>query len=227
MLEKEKEFVDKGSEIYQGKRRTPALLDVMNIFREFLRKLVSISDAEFAEASSHFRQLTLRKGDYFIKQDDICNEIGFVSSGTLKNCYVNEKGEEIISCFCGENNFTGSFKSFIQRKPSELAIQAIEATEIIAIDYENLNILYQKNQIWQTVGKIITENEYIVIERYASALSSLTAKERYLRLLSEHPKILQKASISEIASYLGITRRTLTRIRKEIVDIETNVLSRT
>ena len=119
MLEKEKEFVDKGSEIYQGKRRTPALLDVMNIFREFLRKLVSISDAEFAEASSHFRQLTLRKGDYFIKQDDICNEIGFVSSGTLKNCYVNEKGEEIISCFCGENNFTcsGQKSALWARKP--------------------------------------------------------------------------------------------------------------
>ena len=197
---------------------------MMDSFKEYLRTIVSISDRELAETVSHFKVLILKKGDCFVKQDDVCRQIGFINQGTLKTYYINDKGEEITSCFCAENNFTTSYKSFILQSPSDLTIQAIEETELFVIDYENLQKLYAKSLAWQAIGRAVVAKEYIEMEQYASVLSNETAKEKYLRMLKEQPNILQKASITDIASYLGVSRRTLSRIRKEIMNLGTNVL---
>ena len=94
---------------------------------------------------------------------------------------------------------------------------ALEKTELLVINFDNIQKLYAESANWQTIGRLVSEKEFIVMEQYASVLNNETAKEKYLRLLNEQPEILQKASINYIASYLGITRRTLSRIRKEIV----------
>jgi hypothetical protein len=165
---------------------------------------------------SFFKSLSLKKGDFFVQHDKIYRHIAFVNYGMLKTFYINEKGEEITSCFCQENNFTTYYKSFILQKPSKLIIQALEDTQLWIIDYENLQKLYSISTVWQTIGRAIDEKEYIVMEQYASVLNNETAKEQYLRLLNEQPYILQKASTADIATYLGITRSTLSRIRQEI-----------
>ena len=97
-----------------------------------------------------------------------------------------------------------------------MILQAIEDTQLLVIDYENLQKLYAKSVVWQTIGRVVAEREYIVMEQYASVLNNETAKEKYLRLLKEQPNVLLKANIEDIASYLGVTRRTLSRIRQEI-----------
>ncbi len=101
--------------------------------------------------------------------------------------------------------------------PSAQTIQAIEETELLVIDFESLQKLYAKSIPWQSIGRAFTEREYLVMEQYASTLNNETAKEKYLRLLKEQPTIVQKASIKDIASYLGVTTRTLSRIRQEII----------
>jgi CRP-like cAMP-binding protein len=146
----------------------------------------------------------------------VCKQIAFIVKGTLRTYYINDKAEETTSCFCTENSLTTSYKSFILQQPSALSIQALEDTELLVIDYEHLQELYSKSIVWQNIGRAVAEREYIVMEQYASILNNETAKEKYLRLLKEQPNVLQKASIEDIASYLGVTRRTLTRIRKEV-----------
>ncbi len=188
----------------------------MDQFKAFLKKISIISDKEFDESSSLFSALNLKKGDYFVKQDTVCRQIAFMLTGTIRTFYINEKAEEITSCFCTENSFTTSYKSFILQQPSKLILQAIEDTQLLVISYENLQNLYANSNVWQNIGRTIAEKEYIVMEQYASMLSNETAKEKYLRLLKEQPIVLQKATIEDIASYLGVTRRTLSRIRQEI-----------
>lgn len=158
----------------------------------------------------------LQKGDFFVKQGKVCRHIAFIVKGTLRNFYINAKAEETTSCFCTENGFTTAYKSFISQQPSMLSIQAIEETTLLIIDHDNLQKLYNSNPIWLTIGRSVVEQEYIVMEKYASVLNNETAKEKYLRLLEEQPSVIQKASVEDIASYLGITRRTLSRIRQEI-----------
>jgi CRP-like cAMP-binding protein len=185
-------------------------------FKQFLKKISPITETEFAETISYFTELNLQKGDYFVKQDKICKHIGFIISGTIRIYYINSKGEETTYGFCQENCLTTSFKSFLSQTPSHLVLQALENTRLLTIDYEHLNLLYKKYPAWQNIGRIITQNEFLIMEQYASVLNNETAKEKYLRLLKEQPNVLQKASIEDIASYLGVTRRTLSRIRQEI-----------
>ena len=84
------------------------------------------------------------------------------------------------------------------------------------MDYDKLQDLYRSSRVWQNIGRLMAEMAYIDMEQYASVLNNETAKEKYLRLLEEQGEVLHKANIEHIASYLGVTRRTLSRIRQEI-----------
>jgi CRP-like cAMP-binding protein len=185
-------------------------------FKQFLRTIAPITDMEFADSISFFSEQNLKKGELFASQNKICRHIAYIVKGTLRVYYLNEHAEEITSCFCTEDNLTTSYKSFILQQPSTLALQAIEDTNLLVISYENLQNLYAKSVVWQTIGRAVAEREYITMEQYASILNNESAKEKYLRLLKEQPAVVQKAKIEDIASYLGVTRRTLSRIRKEL-----------
>jgi CRP-like cAMP-binding protein len=185
-------------------------------FKEYLQNISTISDKEFEETIGYFSEKHLHKGDFFIKQFSVCRQVGFIIKGTIRIYYINQKDEETTYGFCQENCLTTSFKSFISQTPSDLILQALEDTDLLTIDYDKLNLLYKKYPTWQNIGRIITQNEFLNMEQYASVLNNETAKEKYLRLLKEQPNVLQKANIEDIASYLGVTRRTLSRIRQEI-----------
>ena len=188
----------------------------MDKFKQFIQQIAPITDKEFADTIGYFAQQNLKKNDFFVKQNKVCQHIAFILKGTLRTFYINNKADEITSCFCTENNFTTSYKSFILQQPSNLSVQALEDTTLLVIDYNNLQKLYKSSPIWQFIGRAIAEQEYLVMEKYASVLNNETAKEKYLRLLQEQPTVIQKATVENIASYLGITRRTLSRIRQEI-----------
>lgn len=187
-----------------------------NNFKNYIRQISSISDSEFEETIEYFQERYLKKGEFFVKQGKICNEVAYINKGTLRTFYFNDKKEEITSCFCVENSMTTSYKSFVLQQPSTLSIQAIEDTQLFTLQYEHLQRLYHTSSVWQSIGRVFAEREYMVMEQYASVLNNETAREKYLRLLKEQPVVLHKANIEDVASYLGVTRRTLSRIRKNI-----------
>ena len=187
-------------------------------FQEFLNKVFPLSEAELAETMKYFKSVILQKGEFFLKAGSTCSQAAFIGSGILRTYYINEKGEDTTYCFCTENNLTTSFKSFISQTESTLSIQALEKTELLAISYDDLQELYATIPAWQAIGRILVEKEFLVMEKYASTLNRETAKEKYLRLLQEQPSIIQRASIQHIASYLGVSRETLSRIRNQVAN---------
>lgn len=191
-------------------------IDSVDKFKQFLQTISPITDQEFADTIPFFTKQILKRNDFFVTLDMVCRHVAFVEKGTLRVFYLNDKAEEVTSCFCIEEHLTTSYKSFILQEPSKLLIQAIEDTELLTINYINLYKLYATYSSWQTIGRAITEHEYLNMEKYASVLNNETAKEKYMRLLKEQPTVIQKANVEHIASYLGVTRRTLSRIRKEI-----------
>ncbi|WP_431241475.1 Crp/Fnr family transcriptional regulator [Flavobacterium sp. P21] len=116
----------------------------MESFNLFLKSIAPISDQEFENYSPYFKIRTLARNSYFAQIGKISHEVAFIKKGSLRTYYINEKSEEVTSCFCSENNLTTSYKSFISQRPSELSIQAVEDTELITISYNDLQILYQK-----------------------------------------------------------------------------------
>ncbi len=185
--------------------------------RNYLKNITPIDPKDLDQNLLLFGEMHLKKGDYFIRQGNVCKKIAYINKGILRTFYLNDKAEDTTSCFCTENSLTTSYKSFILQQPSDLSVQALEDTELLVVDYGQLQQLYSTSSVWQNVGRVLTERAYMVMEQYAAVLNNDTAKEKYLRLLREQPMVLQSASVEHIASYLGVTRRTLTRIRKEIM----------
>lgn len=184
-------------------------------FKALIQQLVKISDEEFNQSAKYFEPLRLKKGEFFVEEGKVCKHIAYVHKGMLRTFYINDKAEAVTSCFCSKNKFTTSYKSLILQQPSSSSIQAMEDTDLLVIKYDDLQKLYATSEAWHKVGRLLTEQEYLVMEQYASILNNETAKQKYLRLLKEQPEVIQKSPVHFIASYLGITTRTLSRIRKE------------
>ena len=182
----------------------------------FLQSLTPLSDAEFEESSMHFSSVHLKKGEHFVQTGDICKRIAFIDRGILRTYYTTAKGEEITACFRTENSLVSSYTSFICQTPSLLSITTLEDSDLFVIDYDKLQELYRTSMAWQRIGRLLAEQEYISMEQYASVLNHESAKEKYLRLLDEQAEVVQKSNVEHIATYLGVTRRTLSRIRQEI-----------
>lgn len=188
----------------------------MDNLKKLLQSLTPFSDEEFENSKIHFYILHLKKGDFFVERGKVCGKIAFVDRGSLRTFYLNDKGEEITACFRTENSLVSSYRSFILQEPSHLSIIALEDSELIVIDYDKLQKLYRSSMTWQSVGRLIAEQEYINMEQYSSVLNHESTKEKYLRLLKEQPEVIQKSKVEDIATYLGVSRRTLSRIRQEI-----------
>jgi len=188
----------------------------MQKLKSLLQELSSMTDKEFEDSKTYFSEISLGKGDFFVHQGEICRQIAFIHKGSLRTFYTNNKSEETTACFRIENSFVSSYKSFILQEPSLLSIIALEETKLTVIGYDQLQRLYDTSMKWQKIGRLIAEKEYMIMEDYASILNNESAKEKYLRLLNEQGEILHKANIAHIATYLGVTRRTLSRIRQEV-----------
>lgn len=184
--------------------------------RGVLQGIAEMPKAELEGSIRLFQRRQLKRGEYLVRTNDVCSEIVFICKGIFRTYYINEKGAEITLCFCSENRFTTSFKSLVSRQPSELNIEAIEPATILSMQYDELQRLYKESKSWQTIGRLLTEREYLNMERYAVGLNRETAREKYLRLLREQPLVVQRAPVQQIASYLGVTRETLSRIRKGV-----------
>ncbi len=143
-----------------------------------------------------------------------CSDLIFVEKGLLRGYYyLNEK--EITNWFAQEEEFATSFYSFISRKNAVEGIQCLEEATVIKIAYNSLQELYRQFPETERVGRIITENYYIRLEERLLSLQFTSAKERYLNLLAVKPSIVKRAALGHIASYLGISQETLSRMRAE------------
>lgn len=161
-----------------------------------------------------FTKITLAKNEFLLKEGKICRHLYFLEKGALRGFY-NLDGKEITHWFGFENDFVTSFHSFITGEPAVENIQLLEGCTLWAIAKETVtNLLNQHHDIERLV-RITYEKYYIRLEeRYVNAQFK-SAKERYENLLQKTPYILERVSLGFIASYLGISQETLSRIRSK------------
>ena len=154
------------------------------------------------------------KGSYIVEQGKTCKYLYFIKSGFLRGFYLKD-GKEITSWFASQNDAVTSMYSFITQKPSFETIEILEDSTLFEISYKNVQLFIKKYPEFNLIGRLLTEKSYIELEERTMSLQFQTATERYLKLLQQQPQLLQKASLGMIASYLGISQETLSRIRKK------------
>lgn len=164
--------------------------------------------------------LTLKKydkKDFVYKSGEVQRNIGYVCQGLLRKYYTNEKGNEIITGFISEKGYATDYPSFLRQKPSKYHIECLEPSIIVNMPYEKLQEAYQKHKENEMYGRLVAEQ---VLTRETDRVESLlfdSAEERYLNFINENRDIYNRISLTHLASFLGIERQSLSRIRNKLV----------
>ncbi len=182
---------------------------------EILEQYTLISDEAKVELVRIVSKKKLANGQILLQQGNICRNLYFVESGFLRGFYCLD-GKDISSWFALENDIAAAMYSFVTQKASFESIEVLEESVVYQIGYQEQQNLYHKYMEMNMIGRLLTEKYYIILEERKNALQYQSAKERYKYLVENQPQLLQKASLGMIASYLGITQETLSRIRNKI-----------
>jgi len=159
---------------------------------------------------------TLSKGEFLITEGKISKHIAYIQSGIFRSFYHSSEAEEVTYCFTFQNTLITAYSSWITQQPSSENIQALTDMELILISYNDLNTLETTHPNWIKFFKHIAEYEYINLEKRIFMLQRESAETRYKNLMQNHPEYLHQIPLYYLASYLGVTQRHLSRIRKSI-----------
>jgi len=157
-----------------------------------------------------------KKKEFLYKNGEVQKEIGYVCQGLIRKFYINEKGNEIITGFSREKQYATDYPSFLRQKPSKYHIECLEPSIIVKMPYVKLQEAYSKHKGNEMYGRLIAES---VITRETDRVESLlfeSAEERYLNFLDKNKEIINRISLTHLASYLGIERQSLSRIRSNL-----------
>lgn len=145
----------------------------------------------------------------------VARRIYFVEKGLVRG-YALHADQEISSWFMCEGDFVISIVSFFTQQPSTEYLELLEPSVLYSVDYGQLNELYRKFPEFNYVGRVLTERYYVQSEQRAYQLRTLSARERYTRLVRDFPHLVQRVSLKYLASHLGMTPETLSRMRAKI-----------
>lgn len=182
-----------------------------------LREKVDLTNQELDALKPFFKPKKLRKRQYLLQQGEICKQLSFVSKGALKSFTLDEKGNEHISLFGWEGWWISDFKSFICGDETILNIDAIEDTELLLISKENYEEMMLKIPIMERYFRILYQNSLVTKDRRLISSNTHTAEEKYRHLIETYPLITSRIPQHLIASYLGLTSETISRIKKKLL----------
>ncbi|SHN01130.1 Crp/Fnr family transcriptional regulator [Mucilaginibacter sp. OK098] len=179
---------------------------------EYLSPLIPDSAESVSLLVSHFEHKVLQKGDIVLKEGEICTAFYFVESGHLRTCY-NKEGVKINMHFHLEGSITSDHINGKAGIPSEFTIEAGEKSEIWVLNRETLVELCHADPKIMIFGRRLLSRILVDLSAHSNLFRMYTPAERYQYIEKNSPHLLQRVSLSNLASYLGMNRRTLTRIR--------------
>ncbi|MGE8556465.1 MAG: Crp/Fnr family transcriptional regulator [Chryseobacterium jejuense] len=183
---------------------------------DFFQSFELFSENEIEEFVKLFEIRKVSKNEYFIHEGEKCREVAFIQSGIFRSFYLSDDGKDMTYCFRFPNTMMAAYSSFISGCLSKESMQAITDAELLILKKEKMDALVQDKLNWMKFLKIIAEQEYLELESRFFQLQRDSATQRYSTLLKNYPDYIQKIPLQYLASYLGITQRHLSRIRKEI-----------
>jgi len=169
-----------------------------------------------AEFDLKLTNKTVKKGVLFLKEGQRCDHIYYIIDGFIRVYYLNLEGNEITHWFCAKDSIITSPISFVKQERNILFFEALEDTELILISSSQLEKLIHHLPKLGEAFRHINAEFAMVLSRRIMSIHTETAEERYLKLMEEHPLLFQKAKLSHIASFLGITQQSLSRIRRNL-----------
>jgi CRP-like cAMP-binding protein len=192
---------------------------MFELFSQKVREQIQITDEELEFAKTLFIPKKLRKKQYLLQEGDVCRYTAFVEKGMLRTFTVDEKGNEPVLQFSSEGWWIADLYSFLTEEPSIYNIEALENCELLLITKPSWDRLLEKAPVFERYFRILIQNNLIATQRRLMSSLSETAEEKYKKLIKDFPGCLNRVPQHMIASYLGITPETLSRIRSQMASV--------
>jgi CRP-like cAMP-binding protein len=189
-------------------------MDKSNL-ESFINKVVPISPVELKYISDSFVPVKFDKGEVILKKGAVSDDYIYLQSGLIRSFLYDLNGEEVTTDFFVENSIVFEITSFFNRIPTETNMVALTNCRGFKLTYEQLNKLFHDKPSFREFGRAILVKEFIASKNRNYSIITKTAEQRYQQLMNEKPPIILHAPLKHIASYLGITDSTLSRIRSK------------
>jgi CRP-like cAMP-binding protein len=186
----------------------------MESFQKYLELV--LPKTEFNQLSAYLIEKKIKKGEIILNAGSICNHSFFVEEGLLRSYSIDEQGKEHIIQFAPENWMISDRSSLLFQEPSEFYIDAVENTTLIMFEEEFVNKASEVSSKFRTFNQKALNNHIRHQQKRINQLLSATAEERYLNFIELYPNVTLRVPQWMIASYLGITPESLSRVRKEL-----------
>jgi len=183
---------------------------------KYINRFIQLSESEIREIEDILTSRKIYKKENFIEINKVCTKAIFINKGYFRFYHVDVNGNEITSDFYFAPSFITSYTSFITGAPSFVNVQAMVDMEVFEFTKNDLYDLYGKYPKIERLGRLIAEAIAINSEEHLFLLLNQSAEMRYKRLLEKNTKYVNTIPLQYIASYLGITKETLSRMRKAI-----------
>lgn len=185
---------------------------------ENIRKKITITEKEEEVCRSLFIPKKLRKRQYLLQQGDVSKYTAFVEKGLLRSYIIDDKGTELIMQFAPEGWWINDMYSAITGEPAEQNIDAIEDSELLLLTNQAYDQLMQEAPVFERFFRLQLQNSFVALQRRLKGNITLTAEEKYKNFIHSYPNIVQRVPQHNIASFLGITPESLSRIRKQMAE---------
>lgn len=191
-------------------------LAFLHRFREAISKYHPVSDETISLFLNEFHPVQLKKGEVLLRQGEVCKHLFFIVKGAIRCFRIDENGKEVNLHFYFEDELASEFKSLRTQEPSERNLVAMTPTKVLRaarVDY--MRILESNLDFVQAAFRFF-QDMFLQEEKHSEMLRKLSAEERYQYLLREQPQLLQRVSLTQLSSWLGVSRESLSRIRSKI-----------
>lgn len=178
-------------------------------------RFITLTEEEKNIFTSMLKLRKVRKKQFLLQEGDICHYEYFVNKGCLRTYFIDDKGIDHVVQFAIEDWWIGDMYSFLTQTPSEYTIDAIEDSEVLYFDNSSLEHLYDRVPKFERFFRLLIQNSFITQTNRIKESMSVTADERYCSFIGKYPLMEKRLPLKQIASYLGITPESLSRIRSQ------------
>ncbi|MEN7548718.1 Crp/Fnr family transcriptional regulator [Rapidithrix thailandica] len=180
--------------------------------RQHIEEIIPLTDEEFAYIFGHFTTIYRRRHQYLVQEGELVNKEFWVVKGCLKSCFFDKEGKEHILQFAMENWWVTDYEAFNNRVEATVSVDCIEDCELLYISYEDREKLSSEMHKMERFWAKKTKLGYIALQNRILSLLKDPAKVRFEKLLKQYPLLFQRVPKKMIASYLGVSRETLSRL---------------
>ncbi len=188
-----------------------------DLLLQILKQIAPLEIDEEQFFKSIFKEIHIKKGDFFLKAGEINNKLGFVNKGLIRYFVYKNEDESTIE-FTSEGEFIAEYQSFLDNSEAIQYIQAIEDTTLLVTDNDSIQQLYKKTKHGNLIGRLVIEYRYNHLMKQLLSIYMHNPEQRYRNFIKVYPDLIQRVPQYYIASYVGVKPESLSRIRKRITN---------